>query len=532
MVSIVGGMIGGIGMLFFGMWLLSENLKTLTGPRIRSLVGRLAGNRFAGFGCGVLAGAVTQSSVAVTSVAVSMMRSEVITPRQGFLLVTGSQLGVSLLVLVVAFDIRLVALYGIGIAGIIVFRTRKVQYREIGGILFGVALLVFGLLLLKESSAPLTDHAWFQGALQTSTQSLVLSFVLGAVLTLVVQAGLPIVVFGIAMATQGIIEFEHILMFVYGVYTGLGFCILLVAANLTGISRRLAMFSAAQTFFPAVILIPLLYAEIFTGLPLVKEGALYLEIGLASQIALVIILYGTPSRIVILAFPDWTVRQFSRLWPGSPAEQLSRPQFIHDSALDDVETSLDLVYLEQKRLLSLLSGHLESVRTGGTHWEGAQPLRELRGRIDGFLSNLEARNPTRSIERRNAALSRQKLIAWLEDQFETLAATIREMPDDKSLGDLKTALVEGTDGAFLVFLDSLESGNESDWDLAERLIGDRRALMGSVRVRYIGAEQESGERRGNAGIAGILESTNSVENIFFLLAQLIREYRREGEGGM
>ena len=35
------GMIGGIGMLFFGMWLLSENLKTLTGPRIRTLVARL-----------------------------------------------------------------------------------------------------------------------------------------------------------------------------------------------------------------------------------------------------------------------------------------------------------------------------------------------------------------------------------------------------------------------------------------------------------------------------------------------------------
>ena len=252
---------------------------------------------------------------------------------------------------------------------------------------------------------------------------------LGAVLTLVVQAGLPIVVFGIAMATQGLIEFEQILMFVYGVYTGLGLCILLVAANLTGISRRIAMFSAVQTFFPAVILIPLLYAELLAGLPLVKTAALYAEIGLASQIALVIILYGTPSRIVILAVPDWTVRQFSRLWPSSPAEQLSQPQFIHDRALDDVETSLDVVYLGQKRVLDLLSGYLESARTGRATWEGAQPVRELRGRIDQFLSSLEARNPKSSIERRNTALSRQKLIAWLEDQFESLTATVARMVD-------------------------------------------------------------------------------------------------------
>ena len=58
--------IGGIGMLFFGMWLLSENLKTLAGPRVRQTAGRLTGNRFAGLARGVLAGAVTQNSVTVT----------------------------------------------------------------------------------------------------------------------------------------------------------------------------------------------------------------------------------------------------------------------------------------------------------------------------------------------------------------------------------------------------------------------------------------------------------------------------------
>ena len=72
----------------------------------------------------------------MTSIAKSMMKSEVITVRQGFLVVTGSQLGVSLLVLVAAFDIRLASLYAIGIAGIIIFRARKAHYREIGGILF------------------------------------------------------------------------------------------------------------------------------------------------------------------------------------------------------------------------------------------------------------------------------------------------------------------------------------------------------------------------------------------------------------
>ena len=97
----------------------------------------------------MLAGAVTQSSVAVTSITFSMLKSELVSARQGFLIVTGSPLGVTLLILVVAFDIKLAAFYGLGVAGVIIFCTRKVHYREIGSMLFGVMLLVLGLILIK-----------------------------------------------------------------------------------------------------------------------------------------------------------------------------------------------------------------------------------------------------------------------------------------------------------------------------------------------------------------------------------------------
>ena len=57
--------------------------------------------------------------------------------------------------------------------------------------------------------------------------------------------------------------------------------------------------------------------------------------------------------------------------------------------------------------------------------------------------------------------------------------------------------------------------------LAERLMGDRRILMQGVRARYSLAEPEGG----NYWQRGIVEATNAVENIFFLLAQLTLEFR-------
>ena len=250
---------------------------------------------------------------------------------------------------------------------------------------------------------------------------------------------------------------------------------------------------------------------------------LSLDIGFASQIALIIILYGTPSRIVVLAAPDWTARLFARLWPASETEELSRPKYIHDRALDDADTSLDLVHLEQKRVLAMLSSYLEAARTRQNADGVRQSARELNSRIDEFLTELELRHPSHSIERRNAVLSRQKLIIWLEEQFSNLSDSLRGIPQEPPFGDFHSTLVEGTDGAFIVFLDALESEEQEAWELAEQLVGDRRELMQRVRGQYIQAGHEAGVGQQSGGIVGI---TNSVENIFFLLAQLTREYQQ------
>ena len=521
MIATFGGIIGGIGLLFFGMWLLSESMKAVAGPRIRILAGHLTNNRFAAFGCGVAAGAITQNSVAVTSITASMLRSELILARQGFLVVLGSQLGVALLILVVAFDIKLLALYGLGVAGVSIFRSRKVRYREIGVMLFALASLVMGLIMIKEAAAPLADESWFQGALDVSTRSLLLSLVLGAILTFILQAGIPVLAFGIVMAAAGLVEFDQILMFVYGVYIGLGLAILAVALNLSGTARQIAMFSAFQTFFPAAILVPLLYVELYLGVPLVKAAILWVDIGVTFQIALVVILYGTPSRVVALTVPGWTVRLFSRFWPTSEAEQLSRPKYIHDQALGDVETSLDLADLEQKRVLGMFSDYLNMARTRRDSGEMRETARGLIARIGEFVTELERRHPGHSIERRNSVLSRQKLVNWLEEQFSHLCEVLGEMPDESSLRVFRSSLIEGTDGAFIVFLDALESGDEDSWSFAEKLMGDRRALMQGVRARYSQVDLEGG----NHWQRGIVEATNAVENIFFLLAQLTREFQ-------
>ena len=483
----------------------------------------LADNRFAAFGWGTLAGAITQSSPAVTFITISMLRSGLISAKQGYPIALGAQMGVGLILFIVTVDIRIAALYGIGIGGVIITRLNRGNYREAGAMLFGVAALLFGLVLIKESAQPLSGQTWFQAGLEISAQSILLSFILGALLTFIVQALVPVVAFGIGLAAAQLVGVEQVLMYIYGSYVGLAISVIVVSSGLTGTARQLGMFWAFQVFFSAIILVILLYIEVYAQVPLVKALVTWPDIGLGPQMALAVIVFGMPSRIVVLSAPDWTMRMFARIWPASAEEERSRPQFIHDQAIDDVTTALDLAHLEQKRVLGRFSEYLEQARMGLPLGAVRQSTLEVNGRIDEFLNELGQRNPGQDSERRNAVLSRQKLITWLEEQFSTLPDLLRGLPEDDMLEMFQISVVEGTDAALLIFLDALEEDDPDSWAFVEQVMGDRRSLMQDVRARYLAMAPEEDDGRHRI----IVEATNAVENIFFLLAQLTRDFQGE-----
>ncbi len=202
---------------------------------------------------------------------------------------------------------------------------------------------------------------------------------------------------------------------------------------------------------------------------------------------------------------------------------MSRTQYIHDQAMDDVDTALDLVHLEQARVLRTFSDYLDTARMGEALGTVRDSTREVNARIDEFLGELSRQHPGVSGDRHNAMLNRQKLIAWLEEQFSTLPDVLLQLPEDPALEAFRMSVVEGTDAAFLIFLDALEDDDPESWEFVVELMGDRRMMMQEVRSRYLPTEQDDDPERRRL----IVEATNAVENIFFLLAQLMREFRTD-----
>ena len=204
-----------------------------------------------------------------------------------------------------------------------------------------------------------------------------------------------------------------------------------------------------------------------------------------------------------------------RLWPTSQMDELSRTQFIHDHATVDVDTSLVLVDLEQKRLFKMMSEYFELVRQRKDVGPLGDTSRTLLSDIGEFLTDLQGMHPMQGVEDRNALMNRQRLLSWLDDAVAALCTGLVELSDRPTLEGFQANIREGVDGVFLCMGDAMESDDRPSWMVASQLTGDRGELMRKMRVQYL--EREPPLQRDD--LINILLVTNAVEEVFFLLSK-------------
>ena len=108
--DIFASILAGLGLFFVGTKGIAANLSQLAGRSLRQWVARSTGNYAMSAVIGTLAGALVQSTNAITVILMSMAKAEMITPRQARPILVWSNVGTSVLVLAVAIDIHLFVL--------------------------------------------------------------------------------------------------------------------------------------------------------------------------------------------------------------------------------------------------------------------------------------------------------------------------------------------------------------------------------------------------------------------------------------
>lgn len=522
MVTIIGALLAGLGLFFAGLQILTEHLKRLSGRRLRTLVARYTRHPLLGALWGGAFIVVTQSGPATMFIIVSMLRSGLMSVRQALPMIIGLNVSGGLIVLVLVIDIRLAVLFLLGLAGVLYDGRPRSLARSLVGVAFGIAMLFFGLDLMNQSVAPLAREAWFTDLLAWTRGSYLLGFVIGCILSFVVQSSIAVTAVALAFQNAGAFGPAEALMLIYGANAGSSLLTLALSVNLRGQSKQVAMYQTFYNLAGAAVLVPLLYLEVWTSAPLMLALLERLADGADTRLALAFLLFNLVPALLLMPVIGPSVALLQRIWPDTEVEVASRPKYLHEHAADDPDTAMDLVALEQARLVGYLSQMFDGLR--GDRPAGFEPIHEAFGILGGTvretIDDLASgrRLPSASYDRLNALLGFQHSLDAAAATVAGIAREHRQLAASAAGRRFGASLVEGLDSIVLTLCDVLRGHDAGDRDLLAAMTADDGNGMKAVRAAYLAEERGLGadER------LRLLALANHAERLIWLLGDMGR----------
>lgn len=221
-------LIGGLALFLYGMDLLGESLKKLSGGKLEQILEKLTSNRLKGFILGLFVTAVIQSSSASTVMLVGFVNSGIMKLSQTISIIMGANVGTTvtswLLSLTgISSDNVILNLFKpssftpiLAIIGVVLMMASKQDKRKnVGGILIGFAILIFGMETMSDSVSGLKDSETFARIL-TMFSNPVMGILSGTILTAIIQSSSASVGILQALSTTGAISFSTAIPIILG----------------------------------------------------------------------------------------------------------------------------------------------------------------------------------------------------------------------------------------------------------------------------------------------------------------------------
>jgi phosphate:Na+ symporter len=525
--AMIATLFGGLGIFFIGIKMISSHLSQMAGRGLRIGVLRLVGNRWSASLLGVIFGAVTQSTNAVTFIVTSMVTANLVQVRAVMPVVIWANLGTGALVFLSTLNIRPFILSLLGMIGIAYFLNveKSPRYRHTAAALLGVALLFLGLDLVKEAASPMQEMAFVGRLLESAQEQYWLVFFLGLALALIAQSSATVTVVTVLMSKVGLLNLDLTLMMIYGAGIGSAASLAYMTLTLSGLARQLAYLQIFQKAGSAVIMVALLAIERGFDIPLVESLIRLISSDTSLQGCWAYVLMQLLGCVLVSSLSKTLYAIAVSLAPATIAESRAKPYFLYPQAIDDPETALDLVAKEQLRQFAYLNGYLATDDAALS--DPPQSLlaqKSLHGanlkvtaEIDEFLAELLNRVTDRDVMDRILNFrARNRLLADLQQSIHELDALLRPLLESDSVANLGRSIIESLDFLILALLDAVKTGDRQDADLFMQMTADNSGVMEHVRQDFLA--------RGSEFSPQLHELLFSATSLFERINWLLRQY--------
>ena len=252
---------GGLAFFLYGMTTMSKSLEKMAGGKLERLLKRMTSNPFKSLLLGAGITIAIQSSSAMTVMLVGLVNSGVMELGQTIGVIMGSNIGTTLTAWILSLAgiesesvfvnllkpenfSPVIALVGI----ILIMGSKKQKRRDIGRILVGFSILMYGMELMKESVSPLADMPEFSSLL-TAFNNPLLGVLVGAVFTGVIQSSAASVGILQALAMTGSITYGMAVPIIMG--QNIGTCVTALISSI-GVNRNAKRVSVIHISFNVI----------------------------------------------------------------------------------------------------------------------------------------------------------------------------------------------------------------------------------------------------------------------------------------
>ncbi len=252
-VMVILQLLGSLGLLIYGMRMMSEALQKMAGPGLRHVLAKMTTNRVTGMLTGILVTAAVQSSTATTVMTVSFVNAGLLTLAQAITIIMGANIGTTLTAWIMSagfsFNVTNFVFPTFIVAMFLIYRKK---HSTAGDFLFGIAFLFLGLGTLRqtgmdmhlgENQAVLNFFASFD---PDSFGTTLLFLLMGGVLTMCVQSSAAVMAITMILCSSGALPIYQGIALVMGENIGTTVTSNLAAMSANTQARRAAL---AHMFF-------------------------------------------------------------------------------------------------------------------------------------------------------------------------------------------------------------------------------------------------------------------------------------------
>ena len=419
--------IGEIALLLWGIHMVQSGVVRVFGSDLRRLLGRGLKTRFHAFLAGLGVTAALQSSTATALMAVSFTGAGAVDLVPALAVMLGANVGTTLIVQLLSFDIALVFPVLIA-AGVFMFgRGRGTRFQDIGRVAIGLGLMLLSLHLLSGSIAPGEHSTPVRNLLTSLTQEPLLNIAIAAGLTWAAHSSVVVVLAVISLASSGLLSPEATLAMVLGANIGSAINPVLEGPGGDPVKLRLPLGNLATRLIGTAIVLPFL-GPIAVWLSMVGAGDGRLAANFHTGFNLAV------AALFIGLLPPMA-KLLVRLLPAGPVpDDPAKPLYLDQAALQTPAVALANAAREALRIADVVEKMLTGTRAT-FHGDDRHVLAETSS-MDDIIDRLHE-----ALQRYIAAIARQGLSdedARRLSELQSFAINLEHIGDiiDKNITEL------------------------------------------------------------------------------------------------